>query len=478
MLFNSIAFPLFLLAAATAHALCPPRARGASLLLASYGFYCLWSLPHALLLLAATGVAFLFARRIAATEIESSRQRNVAAAVMLLLGSLAVFKYLGAAGQTLGLGGALAFAVPVGISYYTFKLISYVVDVHWGKIRTEHDFFALARYAAFFPQILCGPIQRAEDYLSQEKEHRAPDVGLATTGLRLMLFGFFKKLVIADNLAVLVDQVYAGPEKFPSATVTLAVYLYAIQLYSDFSGLTDIAIGAGCLFGIRAPKNFDAPFYAPNSQEFWRRWHMSLTSWITDYLFTPLRMALRDWGAAGLVICIVFNMLAIGIWHSPHWTFVLFGAIVAFFMVISTFTLTRRNRFFARRPRLALIRRVTGPLGVFHLMVVAFIVFRATSIGQAFFVFGEFVRGLGQLPAALAGTHWGPVAGWSALQSAVIVVCVAGMETGHYLQRRTGPPSLLFMPPRWVRWGAYYSMLAAIVFFGRLDSQAFIYFNF
>src|SRR5262249_11783766 len=149
---------------------------------------------------------------------------------------------------------------------------------------------------------------------------RPADVAATVIGMRLILFGYFKKLVVADRAALLVDAVFADPAKSGTTLAWLAAYLYAIQLYADFSGLTDMAIGAGQLFGVKAPPNFDSPFYAPNIQDFWRRWHMSLTTWLGDYVFTPLRMAMRNWGDFGLVIAIAINMLAIGVWHGARWT--------------------------------------------------------------------------------------------------------------------------------------------------------------
>jgi alginate O-acetyltransferase complex protein AlgI len=484
VVFNSFAFPVFLAVAFLAYLACPVRWRAACLLVLSLGFYALWSLPHLGLLIAATGVAWVFARRVAATEDESARQRNVFAGVLILLGVLVAFKYGTTAVRSAGFQGLLDYAVPVGISYYTFKLIGYLVDTHWGKVKTAHGFSGLLRYAAFFPQILSGPIQRADDYLSQQKGQPGPNVRLASSALRLILFGFFKKLVVADRAAILVDQVYARPAAFPAITVWLICYLYAIQLYADFSGFTDIAIGVGRLFGIRSPKNFDSPYYAPNIQEFWRRWHMSLTSWLTDYVFTPLRMATRNWGQLGLVASIVINMLAIGIWHGPSWTFVLFGAINAVYVVFSALTLKRRNKWFARYPRLASARAVAGPLVVFHLMVIAFIPFRASTISDAWLVFTSFANGFVELPALLLGVltrsapSFGPLETWSSVHTVLLLGSVCLMEALHLLQSRGGGARAVEARPRVIRWAAYYALALAIVLFARPGQQASIYFRF
>ncbi|MGH3056472.1 MAG: MBOAT family O-acyltransferase, partial [Gaiellaceae bacterium] len=329
MLFNSLEFIAFLAVVAGAYPLCPMAWRRRYLLAASYAFYCTWSMRFAGVLLVATAVAFLLAQRIATADSETQRQRYLTAGIVLLLLPLAAFKYLSSLSGILAeVGGgpwlsrvvSANFIGAVGISYYTLKLISYVIDVYWERIEPCKDFSTLATYAAFFPQILSGPIQRAGSLMSQLVTLSPATPAMVSSGLRLMLFGFFKKLVVADRLGVPVDQVFDHPAAFSGLVPVIASYLFALQLYADFSGVTDIAIGTARLFGIESPPNFDAPFYAENIQDFWRRWHMTLTSWIGDYIFTPLRMGLRGWGQAGLVASLAINMVAIGVWHGPRWT--------------------------------------------------------------------------------------------------------------------------------------------------------------
>ena len=480
MLFNSAAFVCFLIVAAALHWIIPPRARPGFVLACSLGFYALFDVPHTLLLIGCAIVAYIFARLIAQSSDERVQQRLVVAAVIGLLAVLATFKYVGAGLSSLGIGGTLAtLAIPVGISYYLFKLISYVVDVYWGDVEARRDPWSVLRYAAFFPQILAGPIQRSDDFFAREREAQSPDPGLLVAGFRLILFGFFKKTVIADRAAIVVDQVFANPLHYPTYTRWVAAYLFAVQLYADFSGLTDIAIGAGCLFGIRAPKNFDSPFYAANIQEFWRRWHMTLTDWVRRYVFTPLHLTLRDLGRIGLVIAIVANMVAIGLWHGARLNYVAFGVIVAGYVAVSALTLRRRDKFFARHPRLERVRRFVGPLVTFHMMVVALVVFRSNSLADALAMVTGFAEGFVSGPAALLS---GPVdwflQRWSASQSMLLAAGIAVMELGHWLQSRDRWFEQLDAPPRVVRWGLYYALVLAILLLAPLQMQQFIYAQF
>jgi alginate O-acetyltransferase complex protein AlgI len=492
VLFNSLEFVAFLALVVCGYALCPSGWRQGYLLLASYVFYFTWSVPFAVLLLALTGVAFVLAKQIGAAADEASRRRYLAVGVVLLFAPLAVFKYLGVVAATIvglvhqsGWSGDLAgvrFAGAVGLSYYTFKLVGYLIDVSWERMEPCRQFSALATYAAFFPQILSGPIQRAGSLLGQLKELRPAGAEMIASGLRLLLFGFFKKLVVADRLGVVVDQVFAHPEQFSGGVLALGSYLFAVQLYADFSGLTDIAIGTARLFGISSPRNFDSPFYAENIQEFWRRWHMTLTGWLSDYLFTPLRMASRGWGQAGLVASIVINMVAIGMWHGAAWTFAVFGLIHATYMVLSSLTMRQRKRWLARRHGWQCVHAVLGPLITFNMVVVSLVFFRAASVTDAWYVVHAAAAGL--VTAAVGcGPRGANTLGWHHLHwAAGDVVVVMGalviMEGVHLLQRRRLLSRVVKETPGWLRWAVYYALGFAILLWGESGSQQFIYVRF
>src|ERR1700733_563311 len=381
MSFISVDFFLLLPLAAVIFHLTPLAWRRHCLLAYSYLFYCTWSVLYAGLLLAASLIVYFLGLRIDAAGSESTKKRYLILGICGLTSILALFKYGPALASPLA-----SLAVPLGISYYTFKLLSYLLEVYWEKIKPERDIVAFALYPAFFPHILSGPIERGSTFLPQVDTPTAVSPDMIASGLRLILFGLFKKLVVADRLAFLVNRVFDHPKAFSSVGLIIASYGFAVQIYADFSGLTDLAIGTGRIFGIESPQNFDAPFYAPNIQEFWKRWHMTLTRWLTDYLFTPLRFALRKHGDFGLAFAIVVNMLAIGLWHGPRWTYVLFGLLNSVYLVVSAFTLKARNRAFRGHTRWMGVRRIAGPLVTFHLVVLALLVFRANTVGNAAYI--------------------------------------------------------------------------------------------
>jgi alginate O-acetyltransferase complex protein AlgI len=370
----------------------PFRWRIPYLLVLSYLFYFTWSVPYSLLLFVLTALVYFLALAADRASSDRARKFGAMAVVILLAGVLTTFKAIPALTLfVLPYGGISVpssvrnLVVPLGLSYYTFKLISYVLDVYWGKLRAERNFAALALYAAFFPQILSGPIQRAPDFLDQLKTRISAglNVSVFDIGIGFILLGLLEKLVIADRIALFVTQVDSGLELYSGLSVLLSSYCYTLMLFVNFSALTLIALGIGMLFGIQGPPNFNRPFAAANIQEFWRRWHMSLTGWLGDYLFLPLRMAFRKLGNWGLSISIVVNMALIGVWHGMSSNYLAFGLIHGAFMVSSVLTTNWRNTFFISKKGSGLYRRLWGQVVTFHLVTFAFVFFRASSFGAA-----------------------------------------------------------------------------------------------
>ena len=296
-------------------------------------------------------------------------------------------------------------------------------------------------------------------------------------GLRRILFGLFKKLVIADQLAKLVAATHANPSAHSSLELLLGAYCFALQLYADFSGVTDIAIGLGMLFGVKGPENFQMPFFASNMQEFWRRWHISLTSWLSDYLFAPLMMSLRGLGALGLSIAIFINMVAVGMWHGASWNAAAFGALNGVYLIVSVFTLKSRNVYIRTHPLLTRARVAVAPLITFHLVVFALTIFRANSPALAI----EYVKNVipwfadgGVAPFRLEGSSMG-------LDRWTLLVALAGvgvMETLHWACRRPDWSHRFLAAPRSLRWGAYYATIFVVVLYGNFRTQQFIYAQF
>lgn len=460
----------------------PVRMRSLLLVVCSYIFYVTWSMPYAALLLAATLIVYVVARSIERAHSEYEKKRALIFGLGALFLSLGVFKYLGFFADSLNhiLSihiPAVHILAPVGISYYTFKLASYVIDVWSGKMPAEKSVTALTAYAAFFPQILAGPIQRAKDFLPQLHAPRMAEPEDIVRGLRLILFGLFKKLVIADAIARVVARVYADSTAYTGAELLLVSMLFAIQLYADFSGITDIALGTGRLFGIQGPANFANPFYARTMQDFWRRWHITLTSWLTDYVFLPLRMYSRYWGMFGLVASIAITMILIGLWHGASMAFLLFGAVQAVYMIMSTLTLKTRDMFFSRHVGLIRVRSMWQPVITFTLVSLSLIFFRAESAASAW---SMLFRIFSFSPAYFSLSTLGNTITllWGETRLVVVVVSIVIMEIIHLGSASDRVRAFAIRQPRAVRWAAYYALMLTTFFFGDQSAVPFIYFQF
>jgi D-alanyl-lipoteichoic acid acyltransferase DltB (MBOAT superfamily) len=483
VLFQSFGFAAFLAAVVAAHGLAPARFRRYVLLAGSYVFYATWSLPHTVLLAGLTLLAHRAALALDSDRDERTKGRVVTATILALVATLALFKYAAPfvawwRGRVMGgdaAGAPFEIVAPLGISYYIFKLVSYVLDVHWGKQPAQKGVIDLASYVSFFPHILSGPIQRAGDFFQQGAGTKAASLEQIQSGLRLILFGFFQKFVVADRLGAGVDAAFSDVHAATSGQLLAAIYVFPWQLYADFAGLTEIAIGLGRLFVVEAPPNFNAPFYAADIVEFWRRWHMTLTSWITSYVFTPLNLKLRDWGRFGLATAIFVNMVTIGLWHGASGTFLVFGALNGAFLVAATLTAKTRNKFFARHPLLLRARRWTGPILTFHFIAFACILFRASSLAEAREV---FVRAL---PVYLHPRQLleGVRLSWKGVsQFGLALGALAVMEAVYALRRRGHLPAWLEARPLWLRWTAYYAAILVVVLCGVYSTKTFIYVQF
>lgn len=464
MAFNSFEFLAFICLVVPLFYMARPRQRLGLLLAASYAYYVLAAGAYALLLLLSSALVFWLARALQRAP-ENHRRRFVVAGSAVVLAALVLLKYTPELAAGAGSGGLArwgAIAAPLGISYYSFKLISYLIDVRRGRMEATASFPAFATYAAFFPQIPSGPIQRAHDFLPQVETEDGESVSLIRSGVLLATIGFVKKLVFADRIALAIAPVFADPASSPPPAVLLAAYLFTLQLYLDFSGLTDIAIGIGRILQIRAPRNFTDPFFAVSVQEFWSRWHMTLTGWLRDYVFLPLNMALRDWGRLGLSIAVAVNMLLIALWHGATLPFVVFGLLHAAYLVCGLLSRGWRDRLWARSRRLASLRRVGAPLVTFHLVVIAFVFFRAASFSLAL--------------TMIERASWAPVQGRMPPLGllAVLLAGAAATVVSHLLDRR--PTDLQVVG--W-RYAALVIVLLVVLYaFAPAESVSFVYVGF
>ncbi|MBX3013892.1 MAG: MBOAT family protein [Caldilineaceae bacterium] len=491
MLFNSVEFLIFFPTVVTLYFLCPQRYRWLLLLAASYLFYAAWRVEYALLLLFSTVVDFFVARAMDRVSEPTSRRRYLALSLAVNLGVLFTFKYFNFFNDSLRSLFSL-FAIdyqwtgidvllPVGISFYTFQSLSYIFDVYRGKLKAEQHFGIFALYVAFFPQLVAGPIERAAHMLPQFRVKHLFYEPRVNSGLRLILWGLFKKVVIADRLAVYVNQVYNNPTDYTGWPLLMATYFFAFQIYCDFSGYSDIAIGAARIMGFDLMQNFRQPYMARSVAGFWRRWHISLSTWFRDYLYIPLggnRVAPWRWY---LNLAIVF--LVSGLWHGARWTFVIWGALHAFYILMELWLgqlRARRKPDEPASPPKALLPDWLQIVITFHLVLFSWIFFRANSLSDAWLI----LQKMGQLGgAAVAEALYAP---WLAagvadahLEMALSVGLILVLELIQWFERYITTVERSFVGnPRWLRWVAYVAMAIAITNLGVAIDTPFIYFQF
>jgi D-alanyl-lipoteichoic acid acyltransferase DltB (MBOAT superfamily) len=371
--------------------------------------------------------------------------------------------------------GALKLILPIGLSFHTFQSLSYVIEVYKGRQRVERNLGIYAVYVMFYPQLVAGPIERPQNLLHQFYEKHDFDYERVTSGLRLMLWGFFKKLVIADQLAVYVNQMYNSPSDFSSGQLLMATYFFAFQIFCDFSGYSDIARGSARVMGFKLMLNFDRPYFSKSIGEFWHRWHISLSTWFRDYLYISLggnRVKKWRWYYNLFVVFLIS-----GLWHGANWTFVIWGGLHGFYLVFSIWTSRIREKIrdllgLSSHP---LVQKVVQGLVTFHLVLFAWIFFRAGSLTDALFIIKKIVMGITATPH-WAGSLWVP--GYSRGYFFIVMAALLVMETIHFIQCKKNIVHIIAQKPRWVRWVVYYCLIFGIIFFGNFGEMDFIYFQF
>jgi len=374
VLFNSPTYLIFFLAVFCLYWLARRRvAQNVLLLLAGYVFYGTWSWQFLGVLWFCTLLNYTCGRLIGSAPTRSGRRALLVAGTVINLGTLAVCKYLGYFVQPDSV--LLQVVVPVGISFYTFQNLSYVIDVHRGKVQPERNLLDYALFAAFFPVLLAGPIERATHLLPQLQQPRVFSGAAVETGLQLMAWGIFKKVVIADNLAPYVDAVFAQPAGYSPATLFTAAVFFALQIYCDFSGYSAVARGTARTLGIEVMVNFDLPYFSRTPVEFWRRWHISLSQWFHDYVYDPL-------ASHGKYRAYLVTMVLIGLWHGAKWTFVLFGLYWGVVIVAYLYLADRSKSAPAERAPPAPWQLLLSTVGMFAIACIGWILFRARTLGD------------------------------------------------------------------------------------------------
>jgi len=481
MPFNSVGFLCFLFAVMACYFVAPPRLRWIVLLIASAAFYLTWRPAYGIVLAIPVVVDWTVARRMDRCPDGLSRKRWLWVSLAVNLGMLFVFKYY----------NLLAFSfhdlanhfnwplqvykvdlgLPLGISFFTFQSLGYVLDVYRRDQKPERSLARYGLFLAFFPQVTSGPIGRAESLLPQHERPHRFDYDNVKNGLLLMLWGFFKKLVIADRLGIYVNQVYDHPGDHHGWTIVLATYFFAYQIYCDFSGYTDIARGCAQIFGYDLMENFRRPYAAGSIREFWQRWHISLTTWFRDYLFFGLGGSRKGRLHGYWNVLVVF--LVCGLWHGANWTFVLWGAVHGILTVASIATAEFRKRLVALTglARLPRVHQLVKLAITFHLVLFAWVLFRANSFGDL----AVLARNLLDFKASRIIFN----GGLDISQIILAVFCIVVLEALQAFRSRIPVRTWIATRPIWFRWAIYQGALFTILLFSA-DSQAvqFIYFQF
>lgn len=484
MLFHSIQFLFFFAIVVAIYFAIPYRYRWLLLLCTSYFFYGFFSPAYIPLLFGLTLINYYAALRMGDYRKPPGRKGYFIFCLLSNILLLLTFKYYNFFAQSLttifrqtpiALSiPAVGWLLPVGISFYTFKNMSYAIDVYRGEKTPERHLGYYALYVAFFPQLLAGPIERATRLLPQFREKFDFDYQRVARGLKVVLWGLFMKIVIADTLTMLVDPIYNSPRQYDGMHLMLATFFYSFQIYCDFAGYSHIAIGAAEVFGYKTMQNFDHPYIAQSISEFWRRWHISLSTWLRDYLYIPLG------GNRVIESRRYFNLLIVflicGLWHGANWTFVVWGGIHGLYLVFSLMSRGLRNGM-SRMLKLheaPHIHKVLKIIVTFSLATFAWIFFRANSISDALYIISHLTAQWRNVSAIETSPYWGSLRfEFIVAMASLIVLFIA-----YQLQRSGNFIEMLSRKPIWLRWSVYYAAIAAILLCGNFGAKPFIYFQF
>jgi alginate O-acetyltransferase complex protein AlgI len=486
MIFNSLPFAVFFLCFFILYWIAFKqnlKLQNLLVLAGSYFFYGWWNWRFLFLLIGSSLLNYYLGIFIAKTTNEKHRSWLLYAGLLQGIGGLIYFKYYNFFITSFADAftvfnvhlhvNTLQLILPLGISFYTFRMISYLLDIDKRKISPCTDWVVFFSYVAFFPSLISGPIDKAKLLIPQLQKKRIFNYDQFNDGLRQILWGLFKKTVVADNCAGVANDIFNNYQNLPASSLAIGAFFYMIQLYADFSGYSDMAIGIAKLLGFNITKNFNFPFFALNIADYWRRWHISLTSWLTEYVFTPLSITFRDYGKFGLALAIMINFTLVGIWHGANWTFVLFGFIHGcyFIPLIIKGTLYKKAKPSANK-MLPTFREFTNMLGTFILVVLAEIMFRADSVTHAIDYYKRlFSLSLFSLPVLSDITATATCLGFS-----LVMIITEWMERkkDHALQFE--PASSRF---RFYLQAVIFSLLIwAVLLWSVTDNKAFIYFQF
>lgn len=481
MLFNSLAFAFFLPIVFILYWILPKKCQWLVILVSSYYFYMSWNVKYVFLILLTTVISYVTAILLEKEESVKRRKLYLAVASLFCLGVLFFFKYFNFISVSIA-SVVQQFSVnyspfmvdvilPVGISFYTFQTLAYVIDVYRGDVSAEHHFGKYAAFISFFPQLVAGPIERTSNLLPQIKRENTFEYGQASYGLKLMVWGFFKKIVVADTLAVYVDTVYNNLHEYEGMILAIATVFFTIQIYCDFSGYSDIAVGCAKLFGIDLMSNFISPYFSSSVKEFWSRWHISLSTWFRDYVYIPVGGNRVPKWRHRLNLMITF--LVSGLWHGAAWTYVIWGGIHGMAQVVENVFGKAKGKGEESGSKLRIVRI----LFVFIFVSFAWIFFRAQSLSDAAYVIRYTLSGVRHPMQYLkAGYHD------LAIASKTIITCVGMVGLLGIYDAFSLKYDVIECIGRWkvgLRWLLYLAIVLLILFWAPIgNASSFIYFQF
>lgn len=488
MLFNSIEFLIFFPIVFLFYFALPHKFRWIILLGASYYFYMAWKPEYIILIIISTMIDYTAALQMGKQKNRKKRRKYLFLSLFGNLGMLFLFKYFNFFNdslRTIFIDFNIKYNIPdfslllpMGISFYTFQTLSYTIDVYRGKKKPEKHFGIFALYVSFFPQLVAGPIERSERLLPQFYTKKKFNYERTVYGLKRMMWGMFKKVVIADRLAEYVNRVYNNPENFEGFSFIIATIFFAFQIYCDFSGYSDIAIGSAKILGFDLMENFKRPYFSKSIAEFWKRWHISLSTWFRDYLYISLggnRVSrLRHY------FNLFFTFLVSGLWHGANWTFIIWGMLHGFYLIFGIIFLPLKKKIvkYSGLEKMPFINKIVQVTITNILVLFAWIFFRANNISDAFYIIANLFTGLEN------------IFNLEMLRNAfikmklyqghllIIVLSLVLMETVHILSRKRDFIDHIKNYPLLIRWSMYYLILFFIVIFGKFGTYEFIYFQF
>ena len=489
MLFNSIDFLIFFPSVVILYYLLSHKYRWVFLLAASYYFYMSWNPNYIILIIGSTLIDYYAGLRMELQPSKLARKKYLLLSLFFNLGLLFTFKYfnffsssvhsLFASFNIFYDSPTFKLLLPVGISFYTFQTLSYTIDIYRGERKAEHHLGYFALYVSFFPQLVAGPIERSTRLLPQFFRKNHFDYQRVSDGLKLMTWGFFKKVVIADRLAILVNQVYNNPEIYDGFPLIIATYAFAFQVYCDFSGYSDIAIGAAKVLGFDLMTNFRRPFLGRTINELWKRWHISLITWFKDYLYIPLGGSrVKKWRWYFNIVMVFFIS---GLWHGADWTFVMWGLLNAFYILFAIWTRNIRNSIysFLGVSENSKIKHFFQVFITFNLFVSSQIFFRANSMGDAIYIINHlFPLNLNEFINEFFSINSGINLGLNKYEILLALFSVMVLEFIEIKQRKFSIKNFLATKPVYIRWLLYYSVIVMILFLGEFSTNEFIYFQF